>query len=183
VRRLLLAISPIVLCLVVCVSSVGVAASRASGAAPTGPCRLLSDAQMSSALGATVHSTSTTGTGLTCTYWVHANDASAGWGSLFFITNSAEAATEKKHDETTTTTVTGFTKHYLTSRGQLGPALDVRVKGLGEIAGYDAGQDQLDVLTPKDTFSIVVNKTHKGTAAHIPEPTLISLGRDVLKKL
>jgi hypothetical protein len=183
VRRLLWAIVAALSGLTVCVGLAWVnsAGAGAPGRTTTSACRLLSEAQMSSALGATVHATTTSGTsssGFTCTYWVHANESSAGWGSLFFVTNSAEAATAKKHDESNPTTVAGFTKTYFPPRGY-----DVRVKGLGEVAGYDASRNQLDVLTAKDTFTIEVNKTSDGTLAKVPESTMVLLGHDVLKKL
>jgi hypothetical protein len=181
VRRPLCATIPTVLGLAICVSFAGIGSSGGSELTTTSPCRLLSKAQMSSALGATIRSTTISGTsssGFTCTYWVHTNEASAGWGSLLLVANAAEAATAKKHDESNPTTIAGFTKAYFPPRGY-----DVRVKGLGEVAGYDASQNRVDVLTAKDTFSITVNKTDGGTAAKVPESTMILLGHDVLKKL
>jgi hypothetical protein len=169
-------------------SALGVSLVTGSGlsaaAGTPNPCKLLSKAEMSATLGATVSFTSEQGNsaGSTCTYGVSKSDTSDGYGTVFVDSTSSVNASAKAHHTIDIATVSGFTKYYLAPRGAESP-MDVRVAGIGKAAGYRAASNEIDVLTAVDLVSIDVFKTQNGVGVPVPESILESLARDALKNL
>jgi len=154
-------------------------------AATPNPCGLITKAQMSSAMGATITSTalSSSVAGDSCTYSVNPKDADDGHASIYDLSTAQAASLAKSRHTTDAASVAGFKKYYLTSRGSLGPAFDQALPGLGKIAGFNAEDNEIDVLGNSAVFSISVSQFKNGAVQPFPKSALVSLARLVLKHL